>query len=58
MTPYAIPVSIVGMISSEISIALELHGISHVRVDRVHELDRRDLVRRVADSERAKRTSC
>ena len=30
MTPYAIPVSIVGMISSEISIALELHGISHV----------------------------
>ena len=30
VTPYAIPVSIVGMISSEISIALELHGISHV----------------------------
>ena len=30
ITPYAIPVSIVGMISSEISIALELHGISHV----------------------------
>ena len=30
MTPYAIPVSIVGMVSSEISIALELHGISHV----------------------------
>ena len=30
MTPYAIPVSIVGMMSSEISIALELHGISHV----------------------------
>ncbi|MGH9330497.1 MAG: beta-ketoacyl-[acyl-carrier-protein] synthase family protein, partial [Vicinamibacterales bacterium] len=28
--PYAIPVSIVGMVSSEISIALELHGISHV----------------------------
>jgi 3-oxoacyl-[acyl-carrier-protein] synthase II len=28
--PYAIPVSIVGMISSEISIALSLHGISHV----------------------------
>ena len=26
VTPYAIPVSIVGMISSEISIALELHG--------------------------------
>lgn len=30
VTPYAIPVSIVGMISSEISIALELNGISHV----------------------------
>ncbi len=30
VTPYAIPVSIVGMISSEISIALELHRISHV----------------------------
>ena len=30
VTPYAIPVSIVGMISSEISIALELYGISHV----------------------------
>ena len=30
VTPYAIPVSIVGMISSEISIAMELHGISHV----------------------------
>ena len=30
VTPYAIPVSIVGMISSEISIALMLHGISHV----------------------------
>jgi 3-oxoacyl-[acyl-carrier-protein] synthase II len=30
VTPYAIPVSIVGMVSSEISIALGLHGISHV----------------------------
>ncbi|HEY8549477.1 MAG TPA: beta-ketoacyl-[acyl-carrier-protein] synthase family protein [Vicinamibacterales bacterium] len=30
VTPYAIPVSIVGMISSEISISLQLHGISHV----------------------------
>ena len=30
VTPYAIPVSIVGMISSEISISLELHGLSHV----------------------------
>ena len=30
VTPYAIPVSIVGMISSEISIALGLYGISHV----------------------------
>ena len=30
VSPYAIPVSIVGMISSEISIALGLHGISHV----------------------------
>ncbi|MBA3295353.1 MAG: beta-ketoacyl-[acyl-carrier-protein] synthase family protein [Acidobacteria bacterium] len=30
VTPYAIPVAIVGMMSSEISIALELHGISHV----------------------------
>ena len=30
VTPYAIPVSIVGMVSSEISIALGLHGVSHV----------------------------
>jgi len=30
VTPYAIPVSIVGIVASEISIALELHGISHV----------------------------
>lgn len=30
VSPYAIPVSIVGMVSSEISIALDLHGPSHV----------------------------
>ncbi len=30
VAPYAIPVSIVGMVSSEISIALQLRGISHV----------------------------
>lgn len=30
VTPYAIPVAIVGMVSSEISIALGLRGISHV----------------------------
>src|SRR3982750_1876120 len=30
ISPYSIPVSIVGMVSSEISIALELPGISHV----------------------------
>jgi 3-oxoacyl-[acyl-carrier-protein] synthase II len=30
VTPYAIPVSIVGMVSSEISISLRLHGLSHV----------------------------
>src|SRR5690606_31270868 len=30
VTPYAIPISIVGMLSSEISIALQLHGVSHV----------------------------
>src|SRR5688500_9404423 len=30
VSPYAIPVSIVGMVSSEISISLGLHGISHV----------------------------
>jgi 3-oxoacyl-[acyl-carrier-protein] synthase II len=30
VTPYAIPVSIVGMLSSEISISLRLRGISHV----------------------------
>jgi len=30
VTPYAIPVSIVGMLSSEISISLRLHGVSHV----------------------------
>jgi 3-oxoacyl-[acyl-carrier-protein] synthase II len=30
VTPYAIPVSIVGMMSSEVSISLRLHGVSHV----------------------------
>src|SRR5580704_4398027 len=30
VSPYAIPVSIVGMVSSEISISLRLHGVSHV----------------------------
>src|SRR5204862_2022136 len=30
VTPYAIPSSIVGMMSSEISISLRLRGISHV----------------------------
>ena len=30
VTPYAIPVSVVGMVSSEISISLRLHGVSHV----------------------------
>src|SRR6059058_1843913 len=30
VTPYAIPVSIVGMVSSEISISLRVRGISHV----------------------------
>ena len=30
VTPYAIPVSIVGMVSSEVSISLRLKGISHV----------------------------
>ncbi len=30
VTPYAIPVSIVGMMSSEVSISLRLRGISHV----------------------------
>lgn len=30
VTPYAIPVSIVGMISSEVSISLRLRGVSHV----------------------------
>jgi 3-oxoacyl-[acyl-carrier-protein] synthase II len=30
VSPYAIPVSICGMVSSEVSIALRLHGISHV----------------------------
>jgi 3-oxoacyl-[acyl-carrier-protein] synthase II len=30
VTPYAIAVGICGMVSSEISIALQLHGISHV----------------------------
>src|SRR5919198_4696245 len=30
VTPYAIPVSIVGMVSSEISISLRVHGVSHV----------------------------
>jgi 3-oxoacyl-[acyl-carrier-protein] synthase II len=30
VTPFAVPVSIVGIVSSEISIALGLHGISHV----------------------------
>jgi 3-oxoacyl-[acyl-carrier-protein] synthase II len=30
VTPYAIPVSIVGMVSSEVSISLRLRGVSHV----------------------------
>ncbi|MBS1817394.1 MAG: beta-ketoacyl-[acyl-carrier-protein] synthase family protein [Acidobacteria bacterium] len=30
VTPYAIPISIVGMMSSEVSISLRLHGFSHV----------------------------
>lgn len=30
VSPYTIPVSIVGIVSSEVSIALGLHGISHV----------------------------
>jgi len=30
VTPYAIPISIVGMMSSEVSISLRLRGISHV----------------------------
>ncbi|HZP47135.1 MAG TPA: beta-ketoacyl-[acyl-carrier-protein] synthase family protein [Vicinamibacterales bacterium] len=30
VSPYAIPVSIVGMMSSEVSISLRLHGVSHV----------------------------
>jgi 3-oxoacyl-[acyl-carrier-protein] synthase II len=30
VTPYAIPISIVGMISSEISISLRVRGVSHV----------------------------
>ncbi|BCS32889.1 3-oxoacyl-[acyl-carrier-protein] synthase 2 [Luteitalea sp. TBR-22] len=30
VTPYAIPISICGMLSSEISMALQAHGISHV----------------------------
>ena len=30
VTPYAIPISIVGMMSSELSISLRLHGVSHV----------------------------
>jgi 3-oxoacyl-[acyl-carrier-protein] synthase II len=30
VTPYAIPISIVGMMSSEISISLRLHEVSHV----------------------------
>src|SRR6185369_13595242 len=30
VTPYAIPVSIVGMVSSEISMSLRLRGVSHV----------------------------
>jgi 3-oxoacyl-[acyl-carrier-protein] synthase II len=30
VTPYAIPISIVGMLSSEVSISLRLRGVSHV----------------------------
>src|SRR5262249_17887556 len=30
VSPYAIPVSVVGMVSSEISISLRLRGVSHV----------------------------
>ena len=50
VTPYAIPISIVGMVSSEISISLRLRGISHVLVVRMRQLDRRDRIRRRTDS--------
>ena len=52
VTPYAIPVSIVGMISSEISIALELHGISHVVSTGCTSSTDAISLRRVADPQR------
>ena len=49
VTPYAIPVSIVGMVSSEISIALGAAWDQPRVVDGVYELDRRDRLRRADD---------
>ena len=49
VTPYAIPISIVGMMSSEISISLRLRHQPRALV-RLHELDRRDRLRGRADS--------
>ena len=46
VTPYAIPVSIVGMISSEISICARAPRHQPRRVDRLHQLHRRDLATR------------
>ena len=40
VTPYAIPISIVGMMSSEVSISLRLQGLQPCAVVRLHELDR------------------
>ncbi len=57
VTPYAIPVSIVGMVSSEISISLRLRGDQPRAVLRLHELDRRDRLRGGAAARRARSTS-
>ena len=54
VSPYAIPVSIVGIVSSEISIALGARGLARP-FHRLHEFDRRDWLRRRTDSARRSR---
>ena len=58
VTPYAIPVSIVGMVSSEISIALRLHGISHVLSTGCTSSTDADRLRAVAAARRRVRRRC
>jgi hypothetical protein len=58
VTPYAIPISIVGMMSSEISISLRLARDQPCVVVRLHELDRRGWLRGRAPQVWRRRRDC